>query len=429
MSRLILPPNGKSLFRIIWQKDPTSSLCKTIFLTAILTGLAVTLFVPTIIVEFTDLDSNWDTDHGLTVDAANSGDYIRTHWLEIMFRMVEETMGISSEVARTVLVITVGCYVTLIIGDCILAGKKRPHEVWPRHWDVGNRICYEAMFSEPTRLGKLLRRPGNTLSNFIYLYCAFCVLLSVLQMMVYPVVENVFIVADGLFGIMLLILSIASTIWHGSNAPNSHYIDLWSMDCSIIFLPIRIVSLGFGCFLIQVLGTNAITSKYVLGWMCAGIYVCVIFFHGRFYYRCWEKRWLHGDCPFSARARLSNRSDIFGKGHIPLSIAACCTVASLPIFVSALTLTVQYTLVGSTGSILAWNAFEFSFVIGWSYRLFERFCFDGCIPMNFACRQSPSSMRTVGVALLSPTAVLHFATGITVLMAYIHARSVELCTF
>jgi len=435
MAQQILPPNGVFLFPIIWRQDPTSSLLKTIILTATLVGLVFATFVTTIIVEFSGLDSNWDADHGITSVAVTGEKYNRLHWLlEIMFRMIEETMGVPSEVAHKVLGITVGFYVALIIGDCMLAGGGAPkngrrQEVWPRHWDVDNTTCYEEMFSEPSRLGRLVRRPGNTLSNFLYLYCAFCILLSVLQMIVNPVVENIFIVADGLFGIMLLILSIASTTWHGSNAVNSHYIDLWSMDCCIVFLSIRYIGLGFVYLFIQVLGANAIAAKFVSGWMCAGIYTCVIFLQGRMYYGCWKKRWLHGHCPFSTRARLSNRSDIFGKGHIPISIAAACIFIGLPFFALVLPLTVQYFLVGSTGSIFALNATQLSFVIGWSYRIFERFALDGCIPMNFICRQSPSIMRTVGAALLSPTTVLHFSTGITLLMAYIHARSVEQYAF
>ena len=87
-----------------------------------------------------------------------------------------------------------------------------------------------------------------------------------------PVIDNTFILADGLFGIMLLVLSLASTVWHGSNGPNSHYVDLWSMDCSIAFITIRFISLGFGSFFIQTLRINASTAKFLAAWICTGLY-------------------------------------------------------------------------------------------------------------------------------------------------------------
>lgn len=337
-------------------------------------------------------------------------------------------MDLPVDVSRKLLTITIGLLLALVARDS-MPRNGRIQESWPKRWNIDNVICYEEMFSEPTRLGRLLRRPGNTLSNFVYFYGASCILLSALEAFLNPVVENMFTLADAIFGAMLLILSIASTIWHGSNAPDSQYVDLWAMDCCIIYLNIRVVFLGFACLFVQLVNTDPSTAKVISGWMCAGIYICAIFLSGRFYYGHWKSRWLHGRCPFSSRARLSNRSNVFGKGHFPVSINEFCVFAGLPILSVVLPFIVQYTLVKSTGSILALTVTEVSFVLGWCYRLFERFVLDGCIPMNFICKQEPSAVRTVGAAMLSPTAVLHFTTGITLIMAYIHARSVEQYVF
>ena len=55
---------------------------------------------------------------------------------------------------------------------------------------------------------------------------------------------NPFLVADTIFGVMLLILASLSVIWHASNAPKSQYIDLWSMDSCIAYLIIRCACQG-----------------------------------------------------------------------------------------------------------------------------------------------------------------------------------------
>jgi len=427
MSIHTLPPDGECLFPLIWRQDPASSLLKSITVTATIAGLIAVFFYPIILVEVGGLDDSWDKDHGITIDTLTS-DVYRMPWMHIMFRMIEETMGLPVGVSRKLLTITIGLLLALVAWDC-MPWNGCTQEPWPKRWNVDNMICYEEMFLEPTRLGRFLRRPGNALSNFIYFYGASCVLLSALRTFLNPVAESIFVLADVLFGIMLLLLSISSTIWHASNAPDSHYVDLWTMDCCIAFLNIRVVSLGLACLFIQHVGTDPATAKFRSGWVCTGIFLCFIFLNGRHYYRNWKSRSLHGPCTFSSRARLSNKSDLFGKGHFPLTINSACVFTGLPILSVVLPSIVQYTFVGSTGSVLALTATQVSFVCGWCYRVFEKFALDGCIPMNFICRQDPSTVRTVGAALFSPTAVLHVTTGITLLMAYIHARSVEQCIF
>ena len=55
--------------------------------------------------------------------------------------------------------------------------------------------------------------------------------------------------------------------------------------------------------------------------------------------------------------------------------------------------------------------------------MWERFCLDGNVLMNLA-RDGIGPTRTVAAAIISPTAVLHWTTGLTLLFAY-GARTLE----
>ena len=78
-------------------------------------------------------------------------------------------------------------------------------------------VVAQVMFCEPTRPGRLLRRPGNALSNFVYVFGAACVLHSTLLL---PAADSgggggggggtAFWVADAMFGVMLLLLGLTS---------------------------------------------------------------------------------------------------------------------------------------------------------------------------------------------------------------------------
>ncbi len=80
--------------------------------------------------------------------------------------------------------------------------------------------------------------------------------------------------------------------------------------------------------------------------------------------------------------------------------------------------------------------------------MFERFCLDGWLPMNIVLRMQKhlgmhrpvhetagvlghvryylaSAALTVAAALVSPTAHLHFWTGITLTLGYVHARTLD----
>ena len=96
----------------------------------------------------------------------------------------------------------------------------------------------------------------------------------------------------------------------------------------------------------------------------------------------------------------------------------------------------------NAGSVAAGTVMLVSLVIGWSWRMLERFAMDGCGPMNavhalqarWLTQQRPvsgvqervlSAVLTTLAALVSPTAVLHFFTGVTLLFGFLMVRSLD----
>ena len=90
----------------------------------------------------------------------------------------------------------------------------------------------------------------------------------------------------------------------------------------------------------------------------------------------------------------------------------------------------------SIGSACLARVVNISLVVGWQYRIFERWSLDGCKHMlylsesitsaNKSGNASASFLCTTLAAILSPTAILHVCTGITLLAAYCHVRSLEM---
>lgn len=396
-----LPPFGKSLFPLIWRLDPNPNAIKSLLVVSTTVALCALLFLPSLFVIFTDMNGDWDDRH--KVDSIMS--------------LMESTLGLSPAQTMFAFAITVFLFGGLMIADMIIGNDKN---IYPSSWETNNTTCYSEMFSEPTRLDRLVRRPGNTLSNATYLFGSLCILLSTPK-------DNAFYVADFMFGVMLFILAISSTIWHGCNSPASQYPDLWSMDCCILYMIIRWACFGGMCFF---LSYNKVFIRKLAGWICAVGFMLAIYKVGRLQQRFFQKRWLHGSCPFSVRSRLVGKSDLFGQGHADIRVSTVCAYAALPVYFSVIPSAVQVLFVGSLGSSVAANLAFRTLVVGWTYRLVDRWTLDGCLVLNWITEQRPktwlgSTCRTIGAAIFSPTAVLHAMTGITLLTGYMYARSVD----
>lgn len=69
-----------------------------------------------------------------------------------------------------------------------------------------------------------------------------------------------------------------------------------------------------------------------------------------------------------------------------------------------------------------------SLVVGWTLRVFERFMLDGWLPINMVKPKDGENWtwwRLLLAALFSPTAILHWATGITLLYGFVLVRSID----
>ena len=56
----------------------------------------------------TGLDGNWDANHGIITIETDG-------WTQPLFLLIEETLGITPNVAYIVLLIIIGCYAVLIV--------------------------------------------------------------------------------------------------------------------------------------------------------------------------------------------------------------------------------------------------------------------------------------------------------------------------
>eukprot|EP00985_Skeletonema_marinoi_P021989 scaffold13760_cov73-Skeletonema_marinoi.AAC.1 len=89
--------------------------------------------------------------------------------------LMSVTTGLSPLQLYVCVSLTAAFFATLVWAD--ITAIERPFR-WPKVWETENNACYDDMFCEPSRKDRLIRRPGNTLSNFFYLFSAMVVLTS-----------------------------------------------------------------------------------------------------------------------------------------------------------------------------------------------------------------------------------------------------------
>jgi hypothetical protein len=411
-------PDGKFIGYEIWKRDPSPRYIKMLLMVLTIAGLLCMIFSSSIVITLMGMDGTWDGDHG----------YIpgRSSLLDLMAIILR----LSNSTVQTIILVPYGIFGLLIVADIALKADQNELQKnkttltwpWPASWKTDNFDCYHEMFAEPTRWGRILRRPGNTLSNVNYLLASLCVLASSLAD-----TSCAFCMADILFAIMLFFLAIFSTIWHASNAPWSQYDDIWSMDCCILYLLIRYCCLG-GCIALTTYRRmDTRKAADLAGSVCLMVYCAVIVGLGKMQGGMYRKRFLHGGCPFSGRARLLGKGDLWGQGQHDCHISTVCAFAILPVVYIGIPTAIQVLLVDSVGSVTAANWVVCTLATGWMYRLWDKWVLDGCIFISVisASNINPKWLCTFGAAVFSPTAVLHFFTGLTLLVGYMHCRSVE----
>ena len=233
----LVPPCGHSLAAAIMMRDPTPWPLQTLFIITAVIGLVSLPLLPILLSsqDYPWLHTSWDEDNAVTLFSGSA--------LRACLALTEETLGLStSEILLAAIAAALPLLALAAAETLNLLGALDPPAAWPRSWSTSNTRCYHEMFCEPTRPGLcvLVRRPGNTYSNCVYFLGSACILLSLLRHRAPgdPGTDP-FWVADAVFAFMLGALGALSTVWHSSNAPVSHYLDLWSMDSCIVFLIVR----------------------------------------------------------------------------------------------------------------------------------------------------------------------------------------------
>jgi len=198
---------------------------------------------------------------------------------------------------------TIAVYTNLIWID--ISTNQRPYK-WPVTWETDNNKCYDDMFCEPSRRDRVIRRPGNALSNIIYFFSALVILSSAHRR--YKEDDGTtlsgLIPSDIIFGGMLMILAISSTIWHSCNAFWSHSVDLWSMDAVIFYLPIRTASLGIFVILHNNMNIDFDKASIIASITCLSLFIGLILLDGRRHYNMFTTRLFQDGFPLAVRHRL-----------------------------------------------------------------------------------------------------------------------------
>ena len=467
-------PDGTFLLPWIWNMDPMSPLLKALILGTLMTGLLILWNLRSILNPlFPNFVMNhWDERHDIIIynnTNNNSNSNSNSNMVSTMYdvfwlggggddddgsfrKLLAVALNLPKIWIQHCLNVTIALVVLYIMADIVLAGSNKKKSTtdddppYPISWKTNNTLCYHDMFCEPTRFGRLIRRPGNTLSNATYLLASLCVLSSCYYNYCITVsvssvsktttttttTTTIFMFwADLLYGIMLLALAITSCWWHGSNGPWTQYVDLWSMNCCIPYLIIRnVLGIGLTVCLVRYTTMEPEKAQYIVSTLCAILYGGLIVQIGYTHYGWYTKGYLHGNCPFSGRARLLGISNLLSQGkpgHQDVHILDVAIFAALPIYSYGLIVILEIFLFQSFGSHYAGEITTRTLVFGWIYRFWDRWLLDGHPIINYLMKTLPptSGLRTITMAILSPTAVLHFLTGITLLVGFAHSKSLE----
>ena len=231
--------------------------------------------------------------------------------------------------------------------------------------------------------------------------------------------------ADLVFGIFLVALAVLSVLWHASNAKKSHYLDLWTMDTCIVYLIVRFIFMGIWK------GLSKLTQDYAQSISTWGCFISILLVvHLLKIEKLGSKmKHLYGPGPldvyppFCVRRRLLQ----LGSGDWKMSISDVFKYLLTPFFFMAIPL-LMIVVIGSVGSVYAGQACMTSLVVGWTFRGFERFMLDGWPLINMVKPQDDgewTTWRLLLAALFSPTAILHWCTGITLLYGFAWTRSID----
>uniref|UniRef100_A0A7S0FCB9 Uncharacterized protein n=1 Tax=Pyrodinium bahamense TaxID=73915 RepID=A0A7S0FCB9_9DINO len=263
---------------------------------------------------------------------------------------------------------------------------------WPPSWDTDRTCTYHVMFCEPTQASHLVRHVGNAYSNVAYLFAGLTVLGS------QRTHHSPLYIPDVCFGLALLALAVASFLWHASNAPKVHYVDLAVMETVISYLQLR-----YACLAIHRSFRLSVSTE---AWLCTALFTAIVAYQTELSAHRWQAGSMENGFP-------TGRSRLAGEGGLPL-FEVCLFIATPILYYLVPCMAMLAS--GSVGSLRLATVSIASLITGWEVHLLERWALDGlCIP----------DAGVLG-AVSSPTAIFHALTGVTLLTAYFHVRSLEL---
>eukprot|EP00956_Cyclotella_meneghiniana_P008987 scaffold12308_cov74-Cyclotella_meneghiniana.AAC.25 len=225
------------------------------------------------------------------------------------------------------------------------------------------------------------------------------------------------------------------------------------MEAVIIYLTIRLISLAVYVFL-RALTEGTMIASFVSPALCLLLYIAHIYGNALNWYNKHTSRIWHDLCPFAVRNRLPNSPyvvDVMTNNTLmktdgsssssrtailkPLWFSEVFIFALLPVSSNVLNWLFVKTAFHTVGSPFLVRVTNYSLVFAWAYRLLERWCFDGNRLVLY-CEEKINESKgenthmailwTAAAAILSPTAALHFWTGITLCSAYCHSRTIEI---
>ena len=203
---------------------------------------------------------------------------------------------------------------------------------------------------------------------------------------------------------------------------------------------------------------NSFVASSIASLACLGIFLGHVYFNGLRWYAKHKQRFWQDVCPFAVRNRLPNSPYVLvkkddGESNAPINgislvgpptalhpirILEVLLFILMPIYINIPSWILIKTVFHSVGSLYLVRTLNITLALGWIYRLSERWALDGCRHILLCSKRMDlakkngnnvlSSFWMIMAARLSPTAALHFWTGITVLAGYCHVRSLDIVT-
>jgi len=369
-----LLPEGTCLLQEIMDSDPIPKpiqmlmLSLTMLLTALI-PLAPVLFRMSSLGGF-----------GSTVDSDATIPERILQTLEIRFELDRSVIGLIA-VASTI------PFALLVFMDAIYKHS------WPGenvYWIKASE-CYRMMFMEPQRKNRLIAAPGNTLSNWSFFFTS-SLLFARLQR------DDPFFVPDLMGASVGMILAIASTLWHSTNSAAVHYVDLCFMYAVMLFIPCSILAHTY---------PSEITVPILVAVEVLIVVTLMIHYKGLY-----ERKEYHD--VFT----LAFRQELLKKGDKAPHMIKMCLFFGIPVLEKVyLLFGVQHCdeIFHYIGSI--------AFAFAWIYRSGERWALDGH-PVLKVVKYSPYQSFFFG--LLSPTAIMHWFCGLTMLVSCRNCQPVSI---